>query len=78
MDTFIYKQDQLFCDDVQLSDIAKNFNTPAYVYSKKALESNALKYVNSFKGSNNLACFSVKSLSNISVPKDSKRYWLWF
>ena len=69
MDAFIYKQDQLFCDDVQLSDIAKNFNTPAYVYSKKALESNALKYVNSFKGSNDLACFSVKSLSNISVLK---------
>ena len=60
MDAFIYKQDQLFCDDVQLSDIAKNFNTPAYVYSKKALESNALKYVSSFKSSNNLACFSVK------------------
>ena len=69
MDAFEYKQNKLFCDDVPLSDVAEDFGTPCYVYSKNALQNNALKYVDSFKGTNNLACFSVKSLSNISVLK---------
>lgn len=69
MDAFKYKQNKLFCDDVPLSDVAEDFGTPCYVYSKNALQNNALKYVDSFKGTNNLACFSVKSLSNISVLK---------
>ncbi len=69
MDAFKYKEDKLHCEDANLSEIASNFGTPAYVYSKKALTENALMYVNSFTNSDNMACFSVKSLSNLSVLK---------
>ena len=42
MDAFKYKQNKLFCDDVPLSDVAEDFGTPCYVYSKNALQNNAL------------------------------------
>ena len=43
--------------------------TPSYVYSKKTIEENAKAYVNSFTNTRNLACFAVKSLSNLSILK---------
>lgn len=69
MDFFNYKDGKLFCEDVDLSLISKTFDTPAYVYSKKTLERHIDAYVESFTSSNNLVCFAVKSLSNISILK---------
>ena len=69
MDFFNYKDGKLFCEDVDLSLISDAFNTPAYVYSKKTLERHADAYLKSFSSSNNLVCFAVKSLSNISILK---------
>ena len=67
MDSFYYKFGHMHCEDVDLSEVANRFNTPAYVYSKEKIELNAKAYVNSFKKKKNLACFSVKSLNNISI-----------
>jgi diaminopimelate decarboxylase len=67
MDSFYYKSGELHCEDVNLSEVADQFNTPAYVYSKEKIKLNAKAYVESFKGKGNLACFSVKSLNNISI-----------
>ena len=69
MDFFNYKDGKLFCESVDLSLISKTFDTPAYVYSKKTLERHIDAYVESFTSSNNLVCFAVKSLSNISILK---------
>ena len=69
MDFFNYKDGKLFCEGVDLSLISKTFDTPAYVYSKKTLERHVDAYVESFTSSNNLVCFAVKSLSNISILK---------
>ena len=69
MSSFKYNSGELFCEDVNLKQIAKDFGTPSYVYSKKAIEENAKAYVNSFDNPKNLACFAVKSLSNISILK---------
>ena len=69
MDFFNYKDGKLFCEDVDLSLISKTFDTPAYVYSKKTLERHIDAYIESFTSSNNLVCFAVKSLSNISILK---------
>ena len=66
---FNYKDGKLFCEGVDLSLISKTFDTPAYVYSKKTLERHVDAYVESFTSSNNLVCFAVKSLSNISILK---------
>ena len=67
MDYFSYKNNKLYCEDVDLQEIAKECGTPCYVYSKKTLERHVEVYKNAFKTKDNLICFSVKSLSNISI-----------
>ena len=67
MSSFIYKDNILFCENVAVTDIVKEVGTPAYVYSKKTLLDNFDSYSNAFEKNDGLVCFSVKSLSNISV-----------
>jgi len=67
MDYFAYKDNKLFCEEVDLKSICDKVGTPVYVYSKKTLERHANAYLKSFSSTNNLICFSVKSLSNLSV-----------
>ena len=69
MNTFKYIDGSLHCEGVDLSILEKQHGTPSYVYSKKTIEENAKAYVNSFTNSANLACFAVKSLSNLSILK---------
>jgi len=47
MSSFKYISGELFCENVNLEQIANDYGTPSYVYSKKAIEENAKSYVNS-------------------------------
>ena len=67
MNTFKYIDGRLHCEGVDLSMLQETYGTPSYVYSKKTIQENAKAYVNSFTNSDNLACFAVKSLSNLSI-----------
>ncbi len=67
MDYFTYKNKNLYCEDVNLQEIVEECGTPTYVYSKKTIERHVDVYKNAFKLHKNLICFSVKSLSNISI-----------
>ena len=69
MNNFEYISGSLFCEDVDLLAVANENGTPAYVYSKDAIIKNAKSYVDSFTNSTSLACFAVKSLSNLSILK---------
>ena len=69
MNNFEYISGSLFCEDVDLLAVANEYGTPAYVYSKDAIIKNAKSYVDSFTNSTSLACFAVKSLSNLSILK---------
>ena len=67
MDFFEYKKDELFCEEVNLIEIAENFGTPTYVYSAKTLNLHIDAYIDSFTSKDYQICFSVKSLSNIAI-----------
>ncbi|HEV2609686.1 MAG TPA: diaminopimelate decarboxylase [Noviherbaspirillum sp.] len=72
MPHFTYKDGALFAENVALRDIARQFGTPAYVYSKAAFTENYLAYANACaehrRGeSGALVCYSVKSNSNLAV-----------
>ncbi len=69
MNTFTYINGNLHCEGVDVATIGEKFGTPSYIYSKKMIEDNAKSYVDSFTNSSNLACFAVKSLSNLSILK---------
>ena len=64
---FTLKNGALHAENVALKQIAAEFNTPCYVYSKAALT----QAFNSFKaglvGTNHLVCFAVKANPNIAI-----------
>ncbi|MEI7843409.1 MAG: diaminopimelate decarboxylase [Gallionellaceae bacterium] len=64
---FNYQQDKLFVEDVALSDLAKQFSTPCYVYSRAALTDAYTQFAEAFKSREHLICFAVKSNSNLAI-----------
>lgn len=67
MEHFPYRSDQLFAENVALADIAEQYGTPCYVYSRAALEQAFTAYSEALKGVPHLICYAVKSNSNIGV-----------
>ncbi len=69
MDYFEYKNGKLFCEDVDVADIAASAGTPVYIYSAATLRHHYRAMVDAFAEVNPTICFSIKSLSNLSVIK---------
>ena len=57
----------LFLEGVALDDIANQYGTPCYVYSKSALTQHFMAYKNALGERDHLICYAVKSNSNIAV-----------
>lgn len=67
MTDFFYQQGQLHCEQVALSDIAEQYGTPAYVYSRAALTRHYLEYQDALGDHPGMICYAVKANSNIAV-----------
>ena len=66
MHEFKYKQNKLYCENISLEDLVKDFGTPLYIYSYHTLISHFLKLRQAFKKINPLICYSVKANSNLA------------
>ena len=68
MDYFNYQDDgQLWAEEVPLSDLAEQFGTPLYVYSRATIERHWHAFDKSVGDHPHLVCFAVKANSNIGV-----------
>ncbi|MCX5665777.1 MAG: diaminopimelate decarboxylase [Candidatus Omnitrophica bacterium] len=67
MHEFTFKDNELYCEDIKISTIAKKFPTPFYLYSYKTLIDHYRKLKTAFSAISPLICFSVKSNSNIAM-----------
>lgn len=67
MDHFNYRGDSLYCEDVPIADIAEEFGTPCFIYSRATLERHYRVYREALAGLPHLICFSVKANSNLAV-----------
>ncbi len=67
MDHFIYQDGELFAEDVAVSDIADQFGTPCYIYSRATLERHYKAYDNALGTHPHLICYAVKANSNLAV-----------
>jgi diaminopimelate decarboxylase len=67
MDHFNYRDGELYAEDVSVSSIAERFGTPAYVYSRAAIEQHYKAYDDVLKGRKLLVCYAVKANSNLAV-----------
>ena len=67
MDYFEYRGGQLFGEDVPLAEIAAQYGTPCYVYSRATLERHWHAFDSAFEDHPHLVCFAVKANSNLGV-----------
>lgn len=67
MNPFQLKNGQLHVESVSLSDIARRFGTPCYVYSRAALEASLDEFQRELVGLDALVCYAVKANSNLAV-----------
>ena len=63
----LYKQGQLFVEDVAMSEITRSLRTPFYVYSRAVIKDNFDRFKRSIEGLDGIICYSVKANSNLSV-----------
>ncbi len=64
---FDFKNGTLYAENIALSQIAEEFNTPCYVYSKAALMQAFSDFSAGLIGTNHLVCFAVKANPNIAI-----------
>jgi diaminopimelate decarboxylase len=67
MNFFAYRNNELYCEDVPIREIAGALGTPVYVYSHKTLERHFRVFDGAFKGVKHLTCYSCKANSNVAV-----------
>lgn len=67
MDFFNYRQHQLFAEDVSIKEIALEFGTPCYVYSRATLERHWRAFDEAFGSHPHLICYAVKANSNLAI-----------
>ena len=57
----------MHAEDVPLGDIAVQFGTPCYVYSRAALTDGYLQFSDALQGREHLICYAVKANANLAV-----------
>jgi diaminopimelate decarboxylase len=67
VDHFEHRNGILYGEDVALSDIAKTYGTPSYVYSRATLERHWHAFDDAVSAHKHLICYAVKANSNIGV-----------
>jgi len=67
MHDFQYRGENLFCEEVAISDIAASVGTPFYLYSRQTLENHFRAFDSAFGKVDHLICFSAKANSNLAV-----------
>lgn len=67
MDHFNYHGDTLFAEEVAVTDIAQEYGTPCFIYSRATLERHYRVYQEALNGMPSLICFAVKANSNLAV-----------
>ena len=64
---FAYRGDSLFAEGSRLSDLAEQFGTPLYVYSRSGLESAWRAFDDALADMPHQVCFAVKANGNLAV-----------
>ncbi|HTQ75071.1 MAG TPA: diaminopimelate decarboxylase [Burkholderiales bacterium] len=67
MKFFSYQDGALCAENVPLADVAKQYGTPAFVYSRAAIERGYRDFAEACSGRDALICYSVKANSNLAV-----------
>ncbi len=64
---FTYQENSLHCESVPLVDIAQQYGTPCYVYSRQEITDRYLGYTKAFGSHPHQICYAVKANGNVAI-----------
>lgn len=64
---FVYRNDELYCEDVPVSRLAAEYGTPLWIYSKAFLRHQLGQIQQAFAAAEPVICYSVKANSNLGI-----------
>ncbi len=64
---FSYRGNELFAEDVRVSELARTHGTPLFIYSKAAMLSALAAYQRGFAGRDAQICYAMKANSSLAV-----------
>lgn len=67
MDYFTYHNGELSCEQIALSDLAQQYGTPLFVYSRATIERHYRAFEQALADRPHLVCYAVKANSNLAV-----------
>jgi len=69
MKYFYYQDGQLYCEQVLLRELAEEYDTPLYVYSRSQILDNFKAIDTAFGETDHVTCYALKANSNPSILK---------
>ncbi|WP_415712966.1 diaminopimelate decarboxylase [Maridesulfovibrio sp.] len=69
MHHFEVKNNELHAENISITELAKEYGTPLYIYSAATLRRHFEAFDSAFTGLEHMTCYSVKANSNLSVLK---------
>lgn len=67
MDYFNYKNNKLYAEELAVSELAQQYGTPLYIYSRATLERHWHAFDQALGNHPHLVCYAVKANSNIAL-----------
>ena len=69
MNHFLYRNNEMYCENVPIRAIAEEVGTPLYLYSHATLKRHFSAFNDAFDDMERLICFSAKANTNLAVLK---------
>ena len=69
MQPFVYRDGELYCEDVPVAKLAEQYGTPLWVYSKSFILGQLLQIQTAFSEVDPVICYSVKANSTLGILK---------
>lgn len=67
MNQIYYKENELYCEEIPLKELAEEYGTPLYVYSKKQILDNYQGIDAACGTANHLVCYALKANANPAI-----------
>ncbi|MEK7670205.1 MAG: diaminopimelate decarboxylase, partial [Bacteroidota bacterium] len=69
MPYFEYRQNDLFCEEVPVAELAEEYGTPLYVYSRIQILDNYKAIDGALAPIDHVTCYALKANSNLGILK---------
>jgi diaminopimelate decarboxylase len=67
MDYFLYRNGELWAEDVRVKELVASHGSPLYIYSQQTLERHFHAFEAALKGVDHITCYSAKANANLSI-----------